>query len=113
MHKGEILESHRKYRGYALRYPLFFGIYLGEHIYHNAQMNPAIAVWSKPHSGYAPKQKERAEPKGSMQIRHAGAETLPASSVSPHYKFSNLNAAIHRLTEGSTPTTPNKKRRRK
>ena len=65
MHKGEKSESHRKYRRYALRYPLFFGIYLGEHIYHNAQMNPAIAVWSKPHSGYAPKQRESTEPKGS------------------------------------------------
>ena len=65
MHKGEILESHRKYRRYALRYPLFFGIYLGEHNHHNALRNPAIVVWSKQHSGYAPKQRESTEPKGS------------------------------------------------
>lgn len=65
MHKGEISESHRKYRRYALRYPLFFGIYLREHIYRIALKNPAIAVWSKPHSGYAPNQRESTEPKGS------------------------------------------------
>jgi len=47
--------------------------------------------------------------KGMKIIRPIKGETKFASSVSPHYKFSDLNAPILNLPEGSTPVPPSEK----
>lgn len=48
-----------------------------------------------------------------MQTRRRNGGSNPASSVSPHYKFSNLNAATHCLEDGSAPSTPNPKKKKR
>ena len=47
--------------------------------------------------------------KAQIEVTYKGRDSNPASTVSPHYNFSDLNAPIHNLAEGSTTTTPNKK----
>ncbi len=47
--------------------------------------------------------------KAQIEVTYKERDSNPASTVSPHYNFSDLNAPIHNLAEGSTPTTPNKK----
>ena len=50
--------------------------------------------------------------KAQIEVTHKERDSNPASTVSPHYKFSDLNASIHNLAEGFTPTTRTKKERK-
>ena len=113
MHKGEILKLHQKYRRYALRYPLFFGIYLGEHIHHNALRNPAIAVWSKPHSGYASKQRESTEPKGSDANTPRRGVSNPSKLGISALQIFRFECSDTHLGRGFHPYDPEQKRREK
>ena len=49
---------------------------------------------------------------GQILSRQRSGDSIPASTVSPHYNFGKLNAAIHSLQVVSTPWTPNNKKER-
>ena len=113
MHKGEISESHRIFGKYALRYPHFFGIYLGEHIEHTALRNPAIAVWNKPYSGYAPKRRKSTESKGSdANTPRRGVSYSSKHGISA-LQIIKFECSGTQLGRGFHPYDPEQKRREK
>ena len=59
------------------------------------------------------KRKKIQSQRAQIEVTHKRRGSNPASSVSPHYKFSDLNAPIHSLAEGSTPYAPEQIKERK
>lgn len=77
-------------------------------------MQRGILVTNPDHTVYSlQKERKKLSRKAQMQTRRRNGGSNPASSVSPHYKISDLNAATHRLEEGSAPSTPNPKKQKK
>ena len=76
-------------------------------------MNPAIAVWSKPHSGYASKQRESTEPKGSVANTPRRGVSNPSKLGISALQIYRFECSDTHLGRGFHPYDPEQKRREK